>query len=117
LSNEFGPKDINPGWRPSTFAVSGDVSVGLVAAISGTVQIVPTFGVAMSRANVKVEYPTRDVPAYRLSGSDTLGHIDLGVGRVVDERFSIAPGVAILLGTEEHLGSAFRMTVGLNPIR
>ena len=100
LNNEFGPKHIAPGWKTSTFTVSGGLNVGLVAITRGNFQVIPTARFAVYRTNMKVEYPTRDVSAYRLSVSDTTAQVDVGVG-VRGSRFAITPAWTIPL-TDSH---------------
>jgi hypothetical protein len=89
----------------------------------GTVEIVPALGMAVSRTTVQVEYPTQEVSTYRLSEHDTLGHVDVGVGVVVNRWFSVTPGWTVPFGGESHpsivgpvtyVRSAFRIAVGLN---
>jgi hypothetical protein len=124
LDNEFGPKQLEPGWKTSTLALSGRLSVGLIAMTSGSVQVVPTFGLTVLRTNMKVEYPTRDVSVYRFSVSDTTAQVDLGVG-VVGRRFGITPVWTIPLAESHesvvgvvrgvrYLRSTFRLALVVN---
>jgi hypothetical protein len=71
------------------------VSIGVIAAQSGTVSVVPAFGLTVSRVRLSATFRGDSD-----SESDTLGRVNLGVGIVLNARFSIVPGVAIPFGMD-----------------
>jgi hypothetical protein len=122
LTKEFGPPTGVGGT--STLAVRGGMNVGLIAFSRGNLQVVPTAGLAVYRTNMKVEYPTRDVSAYKISVSDTTAQVALGVG-VRASRFAITPAWTIPLAESHevvvgalrgvrYFHSTFRLTVVMN---
>jgi hypothetical protein len=98
FAREFGPNNLGGSNSDlSTSAFGGGISVGVIASETNTVQFVPTFGVSLARAKFKVETNLASV-----SETDTLGTINLGVGVVMNRRFSVVPAIGIPFGRDDN---------------
>ena len=73
------------------FSVLGGAQVGVLAAESGNLRVIPTFGVALLYQRV-----TLDAPGFQPSAeSDTSGLATIGVGFVFNGRTGLIPAIVI----------------------
>jgi hypothetical protein len=101
FQKDFGPNDLGgSGIDVSSSAFGGGGSLGLIAYDSGTMKIIPTAGVRVYRATTKLEFDGASA-----SESDTVGLLNLGVGFLLNERFSVIPTVQIPFGVDDGKAS------------
>ena len=81
---DFGPVDL------SSMTLQGGGSIGVIAAESGDLAVVPFFGLSVGYTRV-----TTEIGGDETSASDTGGIADLGVGLILTRTVGITPQVSI----------------------
>lgn len=84
---------VGPNFRNidiSSVMLGAGGSVGVIAAQSATLMVVPTFGLSVDYTRVTAEVAGNDT-----TDSDTSGTASLGVGFILNENIGILPEIAI----------------------
>jgi len=101
FQKEFGLNDIGgSGIDASSWAFGGGGSLGFIAHDSGKLKVIPTAGVRVYRSNTKFEFDGDSE-----SESDTIGVFNIGIGFLMNDRFSVIPAVQIPFGVEDGKAS------------
>lgn len=80
----------------STVGFSGGGEVGVVAAETPTVSVIPTFGVRVAHERLTVRLPRVDSETV----SETFGLANIGVGFVFNDQIALVPSVSVPIGLE-----------------
>lgn len=106
----MGPKDIQgTGIDYSETDISLGVAVGVVAARTEQVDVVPTGSIAFANADGKL----KDASGNSVSNSESFGVVGLGIGFVFSHQVSIKPAVSIPFGVD-GASSTFGVTLAVN---
>ena len=106
----IGPKNINgTGVDYSETDISLGVSVGVVAARTAQVDVVPTGAIAFAHSDGKL----KDASGNSVSNSESFGVLGLGIGFVFSYQVSIRPAVSIPFGVN-GASTSFGVTLAVN---